>query len=247
MNKEELQTTIDNLQPLYQKELEVYFSKRDKIVTEVKDLFKDIVDVEHSVYVEYGYNLRVRIEITKDNKSIFGTTVSIYCTEQHHSNERKVVVGTGSTGSFGMDDIGQIKKYEVMANFCKDFEKYNEILLRYEDKLREARLAADKFNNLIERCKREIKQIEDNEQRQAKIQSIKVGNVYDVVCSYSYRKALAKGFLKLRIDKITENNIFVTFFENLEKYPNWKEGGRIDKDTFIGRVGYTYMEVKTNE
>ena len=245
MNKEELLLQIEKLNPEVNLVRENLNNKEAELITKIKEVFSDITDVDKNIRVDMNGDIYIEIElINLERKRIFGTSVDIRCRYDYSEKKDIIELNVGTCGSFTIDDIAQIKKYEMVSNFWKNYDKYSKVLINAREELKPYHNDFWNKVNEFNKLKDKVKQIENEEESASILNSIKVGNNYDIKCSWNCKKDWFKGNDLIVVEKITDKSILVTY--KCRGY-TVTENGRINKSDFVWYIKEKHIRlVKEN-
>lgn len=183
--------------------------------------------------------------VDKEGKDIFGADIDFYFDLTYYSTGKpKLSFNTGTCGSFGKDDEGQILKYKAMAILVNNFDVLTEVLINALDSLKDAkqesRIAEKELDKLQFEKDGIIRKIEDEKIRK----SIQAGNYYkNTHYSYWKKNTFFKGRPTAKIASITDKsvNLIVGFIlsnsddETKTRFEGW-DTYRMKRDEFFRYV-----------
>ena len=247
MNREELVAKVKELKPIVDAKYQAAFEAKQQAETEVKALFRDLVDAPHSVDVSFGWDLQVRIKMLDDKgEDVFATDIEIWCRKQYKEQEKKIFASVGGLGSIEFTDTAYVNTYRAYANFWNNYEKYAKAIMDISNRLEPIMEDFSNTNKEKNNYEREIERMDLQAEIDNTLNTIKVGNEYvaGTEAGYRFKQDEMRGSKKLRVKSITDKNIVVDFL-----YLNWKgteyfvnETGRIDKDTFVSWIRFNKVE-----
>lgn len=243
MTKQELLKEIETQKSVVKALNEKLSDKEQQLKLQILNAFSDIIDVDKHIRISMNNDIWVTIELLNiEQKRIFGTDVEITVRRQFGEEEDRIFLNVGTCGSFTIKDEAQIKKYEIVTNFWKNYNKYSEVLLKAIEELRpyekEFWNASSKLNSL----KSQLEQIEREEETQAILSTINIGDKYEIKARWSFKRDWFKGNDSFVINKITDNSVLVEY--HCTGYVT-TENGRIKKSDFVYYIKNNYI-IKEN-
>lgn len=244
MTKQELLKEIETQKPIVEALKEKLLDKEQQLKLKILNAFSDIIDVDNNIRINFNNDIYIEIELLNSEANrIFGTTVNIYCRDRFTDNKTVIELSTGTCGSFTIENVAQIKKYEIVTNFWKNYNKYSKALLEAKQEIKSYEKEFWNAVSNMNKLKAQLEQIEREEETQAILSNVNVGDKYEIKAGWQFKKDWFKGNDNFIVNKITDNSILVEY--HCTGFVT-TQNGRIKKSDFVYYIKNNYIIKENN-
>lgn len=203
MNEEKIAELTEKAKKLQGQLLAIAEAEVAKFTTFAQGLTTEKIYVRWNAWSGWGFEVGLLNE--KTGYSVFGTEIDVRadstCARVLDNGEpTRVTLNTGSSGSFGQEDAGQVFKYSLMAKFIENFGVLNEMLADYLNRTRQLNKEHEETRYEAERLIRENERAEEEAKIAEALAMLKDGSW------------VSNGKFAYQVVRITEKMVFYKYW-----------------------------------
>lgn len=217
---EEMKKELEELKVQRVKPFEELETKQKEIEQRFVSLIKNYcpdTPLELGIYpcLESYWDGNIKIcALDENKKEVFGTDVRIYIRRNYRFDDKPVEkpyvieVNTGTCGSFGADDAGQICRYLVMGRICANFKTIEETIMEGLIELKPFRDADREIWRKIDQLELDIRQEEIRLEKLEFEKTLDYTKIYEPD-SWRTKRDYFEGENYVKFDRNTENYTYI--------------------------------------
>lgn len=185
----------------------------DKLKQKWSLLIKSLLDTPTKIRVSMGYTTWINVSpIDEDGNVPFGAECEIRIGKDYNRKTEtyafRVSLGTGTTGSFDITDLGQINKYKIMGCLCDNFSLLNDVFIKDIEEYDALSQEYTKATRAVDDINHEIFMLKEELALDEFTKSFDKNAVYTSDNSY-WNKSNLNGYKFIKFEKETEGYEYI--------------------------------------